>query len=51
MKAFDIPSIHESIRREHQKGHISLEEAAREWHRSGHTSFVDLNYARRQLSR
>ena len=48
-KPFDIPSFHESIKRDYEAGLISLEGAALEFFRGNHTVSVDTEYTKKQL--
>ena len=48
-KAYDIPTIHESLARKIKSGEMTLEDAALELHVAGWTNFVDLEYARESI--
>ena len=49
-EAFNIPSIHESIRADYDSGKITLYEAALEWYKAGWTPYISLDYARKKLN-
>lgn len=48
-KAFDIPSFHESVKRDFETGLITLEAAAIEFYKGNWTHFVDIEYTKKQL--
>lgn len=50
MKAFDIPSILESLRREINAGDTTIEQAATELYRAGWTNFVDIETTRELIA-
>ena len=49
-EAFNIPSIHESIRADYDSGKITLYEAALEWYKAGWTPYISHDYARKKLN-
>lgn len=48
-KSFDIPSFHESVKRDFETGLITLKEASIEFYKGGWTPFVDIEYTKKQL--
>jgi hypothetical protein len=48
-KSFDIPSFHESIKRDFEAGLITLEEAAIEFYKGNWTFSIDIEYTKKQL--
>ncbi|ELW2866013.1 hypothetical protein QMI71_004408 [Salmonella enterica] len=48
-KAFNIPGFHESIKRDFEAGLITLEKAAIEFYKGNWTSFIDIEYTKKQL--
>lgn len=49
MKAFNIPSITQSLRADVDEGRITLYEAAEELHISGWTNYIDVEKTKRLL--
>ena len=47
--AFNIPSIHTSLKNDYDAGILTLQEVAEEFHKAGHTNFVDIDYAKRKM--
>ncbi|SHH69712.1 hypothetical protein SAMN05444147_11679 [Pectobacterium carotovorum] len=48
-KPFDIPSFHESVKKDFEAGLITLEEAAIEFYKGNWTHFVDIEYTKKIL--
>lgn len=48
-KPFDIPNFHGSIKRDYEAKLITIEQAAEEFYQANYTSFIDLEYTRKQL--
>jgi len=46
---YDIPTFHESLKRDYEAGLITIEQAALECFHGGHTNFVDMPYTKRKL--
>ncbi|HEC8324799.1 TPA: hypothetical protein RG501_RS13200 [Providencia rettgeri] len=49
VKVFDIPSLHESLKRDFETGVITLQEAAIEFFKCNWTPFVDIEYTKEKL--
>lgn len=47
--SFNIPSIHESLKRDYENGELTLEQVAEEYFKAGHTTYVNVDYAKKQL--
>ncbi|EGV6865808.1 hypothetical protein EZM72_23715 [Salmonella enterica] len=48
-KAFDIPALDRSLKRDFEAGLITLEEAAIEFSKANWTFFVDIEYTKKKL--
>lgn len=48
-KAFDIPTFHESVKRDYEAGLITLEEAAIEFNKGNWTHYIDIEYTKKKL--
>lgn len=48
-KAFDIPTLDESIKRNYEAGLLTLEEATRDFYRANWSFTVDIEYTKRKL--
>lgn len=47
--SFNIPSIHESVKRDFETGLMTLEQAAIEFYNANYTHYVDVEYTKKQL--
>lgn len=48
-KALNIPSFHESLKKDFDAGLITLNQAAIEFYKSNWTTFVDVEYTKKHL--
>ncbi len=48
-KAFMIPALDESIKRDFEAGLITLEQAAIEFYKANWTPYIDMEYTREKL--
>lgn len=48
-KVFNIPSFHESVKRDFEAGVVTLEQAAIEFHKNNWTPFVDIEYTKNKI--
>jgi len=48
-KAFDIPALDESLKRDFNNGLISIKEAAKEFYRANWSMTVDIEYTKKKL--
>ena len=50
-KAFNIPGIDQSLKKDFENGKITIDEVALEYHKAGFTNEIDIDYAKRMMKK